>query len=662
MKIESVTLTNFQCFGPEGATVQLEEGLTALVGSNGSGKTAIMQGLLRIFGVTQIQRRVTRSDFHLPAESQGLEDGATLSVDVILRFPEVGDEAEIAHLDAVPEYFNQMSIGEPGGPLFARIVLLATWRNDGTVDGTIEEEVRWVQTLENEYDLNDCPRVSTAQRAAIQVVYVPASRSARDPISALLKGRLWKAAKWSDEFRDETSQYAGEIQNAFREEQPSKVILQHVNHRWQQVNDGRVYAKPSLRLVESDFHELLGQADFALYPDEAGNEKPVTQLSDGQRSLFHIALTAATLETERHAFTSTEEESAFDVSQLQRVHLTVLAIEEPENSLAPFFLSRIMTQAREVAEMASAQVLVSSHSPAILGRIDPAEVRYLRLNPDSRAAEVRRLTLPEESNEAEPYVRLAVRAYPELYFAHFVILAEGDSERIVINRVAEAMGIPLDPSFVPVVPLAGRYVGHFWRLLEDIEIPFVTLLDLDLGRSHGGARLIRSTTNSLSEFGRVPTEIEEPCTGSDGEGESVEVNDEQLLAEGGESDWITAMEKSGVYFSWPLDLDFAMLKAFPSAYQHPREGGRGPTVVNEAGEESKKVVLKESGRPELYDATHNDAFIWYRYLFIGGSKPDAHFGAIARTESEMLKERAPLFLKRLIGRVKDHLRLSQSSD
>lgn len=661
MKIECVTLTNFQCFGPEGATVQLEEGLTALVGSNGSGKTAIMQGLLRMFGVTQDQRRVTRSDFHTPASSQGLDDGATLSIDVILKFPEISDEVEGANLDAVPEYFHQMSVVEPGGSPFVRIVLRAEWTDDGTVDGTIEEDIRSVQTLENEYEWDECSRVGPPERAAIQVVYVPATRSARDPISALLKGRLWKAARWSDRFREVTSQYAGQIQEAFRDEQPSKVILQHVSRRWAQVNDGQVYANPALRLVESDFHDLLGQADFALFPDEAGREKSVAQLSDGQRSLFHIALTAATLETERHAFISAGEENAFDVSQLQRVHLTVLAIEEPENSLAPFFLSRIMTQAREIAGMASAQVLVSSHSPAILGRIEPTEVRYLRLNLGMRTASVRRLTLPAESDEAEPYVRLAVRAYPELYFAHFVILAEGDSERTVINRIAQAMGIPLDPSFVPVVPLAGRYVKHFWRLLNDIEIPFVTLLDLDLGRSHGGAKLIKSTSKRLAEFGRTVAGTEDFPPGSDGEDEAAEIDDEQLLVEGGESNWITGMESSGVYFSWPLDLDFAMLKAFPAAYQHAREGGRGPTVVNQAGEESKKVVLKESGRPELYDATHNDAFIWYRYLFLGGSKPDAHFGALARTEGEILNDEAPEFLKRLIGRVKEELRLGQSS-
>lgn len=41
---------------------------------------------------------------------------------------------------------------------------------------------------------------------------------------------------------------------------------------------------------------------------------------------------------------------------------------------------------------------------------------------------------PRRRSEARPYVRLAVRAYPELYFARFVIPAEGESEAIVLPQ------------------------------------------------------------------------------------------------------------------------------------------------------------------------------------------------------------------------------------
>src|SRR5690606_3403041 len=84
------------------------------------------------------------------------------------------------------------------------------------------------------------------------------------------------------------------------------------------------------------------------------------------------------------------------------------------------------------------------------------------------------------------FVRSAVLAHPELYFATLVLLGEGDSESIVLPRVLEAHGIELDPLRISVVPLGGRFVHHFWRLLDSLDIKYITLLDLDWGRHGGG--------------------------------------------------------------------------------------------------------------------------------------------------------------------------------
>ena len=264
-------------------------------------------------------------------------------------------------------------------------------------------------------------------------------------------------------------------------------MIERLSRRWKQVHEAGTDTTPVLRLVESRFEELVRKAKFAFFPDEAGQERALADLSDGERSLFHSALTAATLEVEKDVFAQPANESPFDQEKLRRTILTFLAVEEPENSLSPFFLSRIVAQAREIGALSSAQVALSSHSPAILSRIEPEEARYFRLNREVRRAYVRRLTLPADNEEASQYVRLAIRAYPELYFTRFVILGEGDSERLVIPLIAEAIGVQLDPSFVPIVPSGGRYVSHFWRLLNDLRIPHATLLDLDLGRAHGGA-------------------------------------------------------------------------------------------------------------------------------------------------------------------------------
>lgn len=77
-----------------------------------------------------------------------------------------------------------------------------------------------------------------------------------------------------------------------------------------------------------------------LSPDESGVARPIASLSDGQSSLFYMALVAATLGVEKQV-NATNNAAAFSSSLLAQTALTLLAIEEPENNLSPFYLSRI---------------------------------------------------------------------------------------------------------------------------------------------------------------------------------------------------------------------------------------------------------------------------------------------------------------------------------
>lgn len=58
MHIEGVVLENFRCFGRQRTEVGFDTGLVAFVGDNGTGKTALMHALQRMFGVTSGQRRL----------------------------------------------------------------------------------------------------------------------------------------------------------------------------------------------------------------------------------------------------------------------------------------------------------------------------------------------------------------------------------------------------------------------------------------------------------------------------------------------------------------------------------------------------------------------------------------------------------------------------
>lgn len=663
MIIEHLRIENFRCFGPEPITLSLTDDVTALIGGNGAGKTAALVALSRLFGISRYQRTVLKSDFHRSVEDTELESETTLIIEALFAFPELETENE-EETEAVPEFWRQMAATEEGEALKVRLQLQATWVDDGTPEGTVDEDVRWILRMDDEFNWEECPKVAPADRSAVQMIYVPAARNADEQVKTLLRGRLWRAAAWSDVLGETVTTNTEEIQTQFAKEEPVRFISKRLQKRWSQVHSADTDAEPVLRLVEGRFEALVRQAEIRFRPDEAGLERELDRLSDGQKSLFQIALTAATLEVERSAAALPAENSPFDPAKLRRVPLTLLAIEEPENSLSPFFLSRIMALAEEIGGMPSAQVLLASHSASILSRIPPESIRYFRQDETTRDSTVRELTLPS-SKKAAAYVRLAVRAYPELYFARFVVLAEGDSEQVVLPRIAEAQGVILDRSFVPIVPLGGRHVTHFWRLLTDLDIPFATLLDLDLGRQHGGASRIKTIVENLAEIGEDMEETLAFLSGDINPADLSEITDEEFaLLEPEEEEeplrgdaWITALREKGVFFSHPLDLDFSLLMYFPKAYQIISSGGTGPRTTPEALSRHKRTALGKGGNVDLYPAEYDDDFTWYPYLFLRRSKPDTHLAALARLDERTLRDKGPEEFDALISHIKSQLGL-----
>ena len=96
-----------------------------------------------------------------------------------------------------------------------------------------------------------------------------------------------------------------------------------------------------------------------------------------------------------------------------------------------------------------------------------------------------------------------------------------------------------------------------------------------------------------------------------------------------------------------------MLSSFFDEYTHLDSGARGPAEDNPSTK--KSLVLKTGGSLSLYDASYNKYFNWYPYLFLDRGKPGTHIKALARIDSERLKENAPDSLKRLVQYVEQKM-------
>ncbi|HDZ9484603.1 TPA: AAA family ATPase [Vibrio cholerae] len=641
MYIESVSIKNFRSFGPEGQFISMESDFTTLVGANGSGKTALMQALQRMFGISNEQRTIRRQDFHIPSLEEKIPSKRTLTLEAIVAFPELDDED--GDHSVIPDFFHHMSVTDKGGKLKCRLRLDAEWEDDGSIDGYITSQFRAVTTW-GEPEEADFQNVRPADRSRIQLIYVPATRCAVSQVSAFLKSRLWKAINWSEQVRSSFTQKATELNESFEGEKAISTVTGKLTERWQELYSAGTDSTPKFRPVDLRFEEFVRKVEVLLHPDESGRDRSIDELSDGQSSLFHIAMTSATLDVETEILVQPESED-FLGADLLLPSLTILALEEPENNLAPYYLSRIISQISSLVHGLRAQAVLSSHSPSILARIQPTQVRHFRLTTESNTTVVRKLTLPDEENEAAKYIQQAVRAYPELYFAKVVVLGEGASEEVILPAISEAMGIPIDKSFVAMVPLGGRHVNHMWRLLTDLQIPFITLLDLDWGRHGGGWGRIKNAVAKLIEYGLDPSEIFGQNLNPLGYQHNLAVFDNYPVSDWNNINrWVQWFRWHKVYFSSPLDIDYSMLKAFPSQYRvAPDESSNGPSMRGEPGD----AVMGDEGNPEFYaDDLLN--LRWYRYLFLGRGKPSTHIRVLGSIPPEQLAQNAPEELRALV--------------
>lgn len=220
--------------------------------------------------------------------------------------------------------------------------------------------------------------------------------------------------------------------------------------------------------MASEIEALLRHLSVSFTPGHDGSLVDFSRLSDGQKSMLYLSLVLSSQAIGRAVLA--EEDVSFDPDKLRPPVFTLVALEEPENSLSPHYLGRIVSALNTMTKNADAQALIATHAPTMLRRVAPELIRYLRLT-EARKTRVTCIQLPEKTNEAHKFVREAVQAFPEIYFSRLVVLGEGDSEEIVLPRLLQAKGAPVDESAVTIAPLGGRHVNHFGVCFQRCRSP-----------------------------------------------------------------------------------------------------------------------------------------------------------------------------------------------
>lgn len=568
MRLNKLRISNFRSYGPTETVIDFED-ITTFIGANSSGKSAALQALTKLFGETNADRTLEKSDFYV-SHDEVLEDleRRELYIEANFSFPEIENDEGETHY-AIPTYFDNFVVENTGEPPFLRIRLQASWEQSNTPDGIIESKVNYVSLSEDAEEV--ATKIPPSELSQIKIIYVPAIRNPSTLLRNATGTLLWRVLKsinWSTETKENIKDQLKRAEESLFEEAGLERVRDSLKDHWKKYHKDTRYSEANIRFNSTDLDQLIKKFEVDFMPSITKKAYSIDSLGDGLRSLFYLSLVDSFLEIEQQAMENSEDEDA-PLFNIQIPALTILAIEEPENHVSPHLLGNIIVNLNRIALKNNSQVILTSHTPAIVKRVMPESIRYFNISVDEVVTKVKKIVLPRlqgsaENEEAYKYVKEAVRAYPEIYFSKLVILGEGDSEEIVIPKAIELETEDhLDSISVSVVPLGGRHVNHFWKLLNELDIPYVTLLDLDKERNGGGWGRIKYALSQLIKIGVDKRELLSLMGGSilsDEDLNDMHTWDESYVDN--QMSWLQRLESYDIYFSSPLDLDFMMLEAF----------------------------------------------------------------------------------------------------
>jgi len=638
LKLQFVRICGFQSFGAEPEIVDLSD-LTFLIGPNGSGKTATLQALCRLFSFDPNQRRLRKSDFFVPHDETQVPDQRMLWIEAEFTFPELSD-VENDH-PTIPTHFGHMRLDTADGVPRVRYRLNATIG----IDDEIEQSLVYVLDVDEDDAPVDTAPVPRDERNFIQVHYLPARRDPADHIAyganALL-GRLLRAVNWTEQ-RETIQQLTSDISQSLTQNESVLSLSAGLTKTWKELHKGQFFTQPSVTFMANEIESLLRHLSVSFSPGHGEQLVDFSRLSDGQKSMLYLSLVLSSQAVGRAVLHGNDD--SFDAEKLRPAVFTIVALEEPENSLSPHYLGRIVSSLKGLvgdSQFADSQALIATHAPSMLRRVDPSAIRYLRLD-ESRCTVVTKIQMPSnEKGEAYKFVREAVQAYPEVYFSRMVILGEGDSEEIVLPRLLAAKNLQVDEAAITIAPLGGRHINHFWRLLSGLKIPYVTLLDLDVARFGGGWGRIKYVATEMKQHRQgdlylTDDELKSLPAWNDLTHKILQVEKDPKY-----KSCIANLEQFGVFFSAPMDLDFSMLRAYPLAY------GLAPEDLVVPKQGQTKSVLGDSHHDRFqYSLIERKHFVAYHKRFKLDSKPKSHIEALSNLTNAQLIAKMPASLNRL---------------
>lgn len=482
MYISQIEIENFRCFGEgeEKFVLPLSPGLTALLGENDAGKTAVIDALRLVFGTRDREYyRVQDSDFHWPAGSverrrdiriccrlDGLSQKEQGAFAEFLTYVDEGSEPDVA-------LYVHWAAKDKSGARSGRRMVFSEVRSGKNGDG---------------------PALDVEARELLRSTYLRPLRDAERALSAGRGSRLSEILKSTKQVIDVGADYDPETTPAPNladlsilgiGDYSNALIGEHEGIRQARQTLNETYLKPlsfagvslegkiSLgRQGDPDarLRQLLERLELELRSGPAPELPAIRGL--GSNNLLFMACELLLLGSEA-------------------VGLPLLLIEEPEAHLHPQRQLRLVQFLTEQATRSEGngqneiQIILTTHSPNLASAIPLDSLVLIHGGKAFTLARGHTELSPDDYRFLQRFLDVTKA---NLFFARGVMIVDGDAENILLPTLARLIGMDLSAHGVSIVNVGGVGLRRFARIFQrkdaevdgPIKVPVACITDMDV--------------------------------------------------------------------------------------------------------------------------------------------------------------------------------------
>jgi putative ATP-dependent endonuclease of OLD family len=481
MYISEIRIDNFRLFGAgdRGFVLSLNPGLTALVGENDAGKTAVIDAIRLVLGTRdQDMLRVEPVDFHQAAP------GGARADQIVIRLTFRGLTA--ADRGAFAEFLTYETVGGK-----VETVLIVTWmakRNAKESSSRRAMPPEWRTGAKA-----DGPLLDLGARSLLTATYLRPLRDAERAMSAGRGSRLSQILQYTKEIRDTGVSFD---KKADPPPDPKSLSVLGLGDYASHLFGESEGIKQARRRLNEEYLAPLSFANDLLMAriGVSGAQEDALRLRQLLEKL-ELALTASADAESAHSRGLGSNNLLFMACELlllaaESDGFPLLLIEEPEAHLHPQRQLRLMSflqdQAKKVRpDGQQIQIIVTTHSPNLASDLCLDNLALIAGGRAFPLCEGRTQLSKADYRFLERFLDVTKA---NLFFARAVLVVEGDAENILLPVIARLLNRDFHHHGVSVVNVGGVGLGRYARIFmrEDaakdgiVNIPVACVTDLDV--------------------------------------------------------------------------------------------------------------------------------------------------------------------------------------